>query len=191
MKIVAVLVLLVVAANCGNVKIAFGVVTSAYNGVIEAIEARNQAAALKSAEKLNNQLNEYKRNIPPLPYRDLERYGYNGTACSLDFLRLQATAVSILGYLKKGQSQSIIQDKVRTSELIKRTLQNCIIAEESFERNFDSNSNNPTCQNAILYYRQVLNEIEAKDGPRSERGLHHPALLAIFIACGTRQDKKN
>eukprot|EP01017_Pseudomicrothorax_dubius_P004137 TRINITY_DN1075_c0_g1_i6.p1 TRINITY_DN1075_c0_g1~~TRINITY_DN1075_c0_g1_i6.p1 ORF type:complete len:192 (+),score=37.37 TRINITY_DN1075_c0_g1_i6:43-618(+) len=191
MKIVAVIVLLVVVANCGNVKRSFDVITSTYNSVIEAIEARNQAAALKSAEKLNNQLNEYKRNVPPLPYRDLERYGYKGTACNFDLLRLQATTVSILGYLKKGQSQYITQDKVRTSELIKRTLQNCIIAEESFERNFDSNRDDPTCRNAINYYRQVLEEIGAKDGPGSQRGQNHPALLATFIACGTRQDKKN
>eukprot|EP01017_Pseudomicrothorax_dubius_P045893 TRINITY_DN8013_c0_g2_i4.p1 TRINITY_DN8013_c0_g2~~TRINITY_DN8013_c0_g2_i4.p1 ORF type:complete len:191 (-),score=45.73 TRINITY_DN8013_c0_g2_i4:154-726(-) len=185
MKVIVLFALLAVVAYCDSVNYYFPAINSSFTGLLEAIEARNQANAVKSAERLSKDITEYRKTIPPLDYRRLEQYGYKVTGCDRDLLRLQGESASILSNTRNGRYERIVQEKSRTYDLIKRTLKSCIIAENSIARNFNSNADKPACQEALRRYQERLEQIFAKEGTNTNSYQRDPLLLETYLACST------
>eukprot|EP01017_Pseudomicrothorax_dubius_P045891 TRINITY_DN8013_c0_g2_i1.p1 TRINITY_DN8013_c0_g2~~TRINITY_DN8013_c0_g2_i1.p1 ORF type:complete len:189 (-),score=35.99 TRINITY_DN8013_c0_g2_i1:182-748(-) len=188
MKVVILFALLAVVAYSKGANYYIPAINSSFTGLLEAIEARNQANAVKSAERLSNEITEYRNNIPTLDHRKLEQYGYKTAGCYRDLLRLKGALASISSNTRSGRYERIVQEKSRTYELIKRTLQSCTIAEESIARNVHSNREKPACQEAFKRFKERSEQYIAKEGPNTTSYLRDPIVMEIYIACGTKKN---
>eukprot|EP01017_Pseudomicrothorax_dubius_P031126 TRINITY_DN3945_c0_g1_i5.p1 TRINITY_DN3945_c0_g1~~TRINITY_DN3945_c0_g1_i5.p1 ORF type:complete len:202 (+),score=64.14 TRINITY_DN3945_c0_g1_i5:99-704(+) len=190
MKYIVGLVLLVVAANCITVEPSFWGMESAVKAVVEAAEARNQAAAVKSAENFIYELSNVLARHPHLDYKRLEKHGYEILACQDYLTRLQKASKTILENAKSGKYQPIIQEKARTIEIINSGLKSCVKTEGSIYSIFRANYHDPACKEAMKKAEEQKKELLNKTGKNPTAEQTGAFLTEIYVACSAYQPGK-
>eukprot|EP01017_Pseudomicrothorax_dubius_P013399 TRINITY_DN1587_c0_g1_i1.p1 TRINITY_DN1587_c0_g1~~TRINITY_DN1587_c0_g1_i1.p1 ORF type:complete len:235 (+),score=74.02 TRINITY_DN1587_c0_g1_i1:69-707(+) len=187
MKVITILVLLVVVANCNSIKNNIDAISSAYNKAIEAIEAKDKESLVKAGRKISSEIAAARLVYPYINYDRLERYGYKIMQCEILLRKLRGVSGVILENASlPGRHYRITQEKARTTALINRTLEACIIADDSVARNLQANGEKAECKEAMRKYKEKLEEY--KKNPEialnSQKGT---LLFDALVACGTKR----
>eukprot|EP01017_Pseudomicrothorax_dubius_P046836 TRINITY_DN830_c0_g2_i1.p1 TRINITY_DN830_c0_g2~~TRINITY_DN830_c0_g2_i1.p1 ORF type:complete len:164 (-),score=58.98 TRINITY_DN830_c0_g2_i1:80-571(-) len=149
-------------------------IKTAFSGILEAVNAKNQGRAKELSEKIIKEIEAVKARYPNVDLRRLRIHGYEFAACDDNLKRLQNDIVRIQKSIKISNPRAIIGERNRIAELINRTAQSCVKAEESAERLYNENKDKPACQEAARKYKE--------EG--SAENKRQALLLEAYIACG-------
>eukprot|EP01017_Pseudomicrothorax_dubius_P029445 TRINITY_DN3574_c0_g1_i1.p1 TRINITY_DN3574_c0_g1~~TRINITY_DN3574_c0_g1_i1.p1 ORF type:complete len:197 (-),score=36.03 TRINITY_DN3574_c0_g1_i1:93-683(-) len=192
MKVVVLLVLLAVVANSERVNGYFDLIKREFTSILETIEAKNQARGIEIATLINTRIALIKDRYPKFDARRLSAYGYEFTPCVDNIRRLESENWRVHKNIRLGHSSSVIERKQEIFDLINRTLQNCLRAEEVCIKITDANKDKPACQEALKKTQEGLKKLEKTEVDVKSYDIKRQALMfSWYAACGNPSQNKS